>query len=145
MNSGTVLAGTEGCTSMAKGSRAMLATGAVSRMKLKLKLVVEGGVDRVHESGHKERISVRGRVHDHLGGDIAGSSWSVLDDELLAEPLRQPLSYQACHDVGATGGGKSDNDAHRPRRIGLRPSDARHGRQRSRAGGEMQKISARKF
>jgi hypothetical protein len=32
--------------------------------------------------------------HDGLGADIAGSSWSVLDDELLAEPLRQPLSYQ---------------------------------------------------
>ena len=30
--------GTEGCTSMAKGSRPMLATGAMSRMKLKLSL-----------------------------------------------------------------------------------------------------------
>src|SRR5262252_5985543 len=93
--------------------------------EIEIELVVEGGVDRVHESSHKERISVRGRVHDRLGADIAGSSWSVLDDELLAEPLRQPLSYQACHDVGATGGGKSDDDAHRPRRIGLRPCDTR--------------------
>jgi len=61
--------------------------------EIEIELAVEAGVDRVHESGHKERISVRGRVHDHLGADIAGSSWSVLDDELLAEPLRQPLSY----------------------------------------------------
>src|SRR5262245_60992992 len=61
--------------------------------EIEIELVVEGGVDRVHESGHEERISVGGRVHDHLGADIAGSSWSVLDDELLAEPIRQPLSY----------------------------------------------------
>ena len=47
-----------------------------------------------------------------------------LDDELLAELIRQPLSYQACHDVGGTTGGKSDNDAHGPGRIGLSPSDA---------------------
>src|SRR5262249_50454210 len=30
--------------------------------EIKIELVVEGGVDRVHESGHKERISVRGAV-----------------------------------------------------------------------------------
>src|SRR6516165_12659665 len=63
--------------------------------EIEIELVVEGGIDRVHESSHKERISVRGRVHDHLGADIADSSWSVLDYELLAELLRQPLSYQA--------------------------------------------------
>src|SRR5215468_5738475 len=45
--------------------------------EIEIELVVEGGVDRVHESSHKERISVRGRVYDHLGADIAGSSWSV--------------------------------------------------------------------
>ena len=32
-------------------------------------------------------------------------------------------------------------DAHRPRRIGLRPRDARHGRQRGSARGQMQKLS----
>jgi len=36
MNSGTVLAGTEGLTSMTSGPLAMLATGAISRMKSKL-------------------------------------------------------------------------------------------------------------
>jgi hypothetical protein len=34
MNSGTVLAGTDGCTSMTRGTLATLATGAMSRMKL---------------------------------------------------------------------------------------------------------------
>ena len=39
----------------------------------------------------------------------------------------------------------ADDDAHRPRRIGLRPRDARHGRQRGSARGQMQKISTGKF
>jgi hypothetical protein len=30
----------------------------------------------------------------------------VLDDELLTEPLREPLTDQAREDVGAVGGGK---------------------------------------
>ena len=42
-------------------------------------------------------------------------------------------------------GGLPDNDAHRPRWIGLRPSNMRHGRQRGSARGQMQKISAGKF
>jgi len=37
MNSGTVFAGTDGFTSMISGVLAMLATGALSRMKLKLR------------------------------------------------------------------------------------------------------------
>src|SRR5205823_2319878 len=38
------------------------------------------------------------------------------------------------------------DDAHRPRRIGLRPSDPRHGRERGSARCQMQKLpSARKF
>jgi hypothetical protein len=64
---------------------------------------------------------------------------------LLAEALRQPLPYQSRDDVTWASGGKADNDAHRPRWIGLRPRDARHGRQRGSARCQMQKISAGKF
>src|SRR5215472_16369695 len=110
--------------------------------EIEIELVVEGGVDRVHSNASEKRIAVGGRTYNGLGGDIAGSSWSVLDDELLAEPLRQPLSYQACHDVGATSGRKSDNDAHRSRRIGLRPRDPRHYWQRGSACCQMEKLSA---
>ena len=42
-------------------------------------------------------------------------------------------------------GGKADDDAHRPRRIGLRPRSARHGRQRGSTRCQMQKVSAGKF
>jgi hypothetical protein len=34
MNSATVLAGNDGCTTMTRGWRMMVATGAISRMKL---------------------------------------------------------------------------------------------------------------
>jgi hypothetical protein len=40
---------------------------------------------------------------------------------------------------------KRDDPAYRPRRIAFRPSDARQSRQRGRACGQMQKISAGKF
>ena len=46
--------------------------------------------------------------------------------------------------VPAASGGRNDH-AHRPRRIGLRASNPRHGRQRGRARGQMQKLAAAKF
>ena len=48
----------------------------------------------------EERIAVRARSHDRLGGDIGARARSVFDDEWLAEPLRQPLTDQARDDVG---------------------------------------------
>jgi hypothetical protein len=62
-----------------------------------------------------------------------------------AEPLRQRLTYQARDDVARPASRKTDNDAHRPRRIRLRESKARDGRQRGSARCEMEKISAGKF
>jgi hypothetical protein len=44
---------------------------------------------------------------------------------------------QARDDVGRAAGRKADDDAHRPRRIGLRPREARDGRQHGSAGGQM--------
>jgi hypothetical protein len=61
---------------------------------------------------------------------------------LLTELLGEPLTYYARDDVNRLTRGKSDDDAHRPRRIGLRPSKARDGRQRGSARGQMQKLSA---
>src|SRR6516165_2159555 len=75
--------------------------------QIEIELVVERGVDRVDRSGDKERVSIRRRTHDRLGADIARRARPILDDKLLPEALRQPLPYQACHDVGCTAGGKS--------------------------------------
>src|SRR5262249_59335760 len=66
----------------------------------------------------------------------------VLNDEWLAQALRQPLTHQACEDVGRPASGKADNDAHRPRWIGLRPRYSRDGRERGSAGGQMQEFAA---
>jgi hypothetical protein len=55
------------------------------------------------------------------------------------------LTHQARDYVDTAARGKADEDAHRLGRIGLRPSDARDGRQRGRACCEMQELATRKF
>jgi hypothetical protein len=50
------------------------------------------------------------------------------------------LTDQAPDYVDTPASGKADDDAHRPRRIGLRPSETRDCRQRGSAGGQMQKL-----
>src|SRR5260370_6211861 len=87
-------------------------------------------------------MAVRAWVRGRVGAIFAPSSGSVLVHKFRAEPLRQPLSYQACHDVGGTTGRKSDNDA---RRISLRPRAARRGRERGSTPCQMQKSPAGKF
>src|SRR5262245_24333807 len=85
-------------------------------------------------------MAVRRRAHDDLGADIAGCARPVLDDKRLAKSLRNPLSQQTGEDVGRTASWERDDDAHRPRRISLRPRDPRDCRQRGCAGGQMQKL-----
>src|SRR6516164_11214389 len=113
--------------------------------KNEIELVVERRVDRVRGTYHEQRVAVRWRAHDRLGGNIAGSTWPALDDEWLAEPLRQRLTDQARDDLDYATGRKADDDAHRPRGAGLRPSETRHGRERGRNRGQMQKLTAGKF
>src|SRR5262245_57701108 len=48
-------------------------------------------------------------------------------------------------DVDPAPRGVAHDDAHGPRRIGLRPRDARYGRERGGARGQMQKFAAGKF
>src|SRR5215472_7079543 len=133
MNSGTVLAGNDGFTTMTWDWRVMVATGAMSRAKLEL--VVKRRVDRAAWRDHEERITVRGRAHDRLGADVAAPARSVVDDKWLAQPFRQPLAHRACHGVGRPAGRKWHDPAHRPRRVGLRESDVRDDRQRGGARG----------
>src|SRR5262245_48778096 len=112
--------------------------------KTELEIFVERRVDRVRGTYHEQRVAVRWRAPDRLGGNIAGSPWPALDDEWLAEPLRQRLTDQARDDVDYATGRKARNDPHRPRRIGLRPSDAGCGRKRGSARCQLQKLSAEK-
>jgi len=113
--------------------------------EIEAEIFIKRRIDRIARRDLQERVSVRRRSQSGLGADIARSASAVLDDELAAETLREPLCHHARNDVGGAPGGKADDDAHRPRRIGLRPSEAGHGRQRGSARCQMQKLSAGKF
>src|SRR5439155_9230656 len=88
-----------------------------------------------------ERMSVRRCAHDRLSGDIAGSTQPVLDDEWLAEPF-QPLTNQARKDVRRAARCNANNDAHRPRRKGLRPCHTTCCRERSNTRCQTQESTA---
>src|SRR5262249_10109907 len=105
----------------------------------------ERRVDRLCRTDHEQRMAVRRCAHDGFCGDVGTGPRPVLDPELLAESLRKPWCYPARADVGRAPGGSADDQASRPRGIGLCPCDARHSRQRRSTGGQMQKISAGKF
>src|SRR5262249_33988654 len=62
-------------------------------------------------------------------------------DDLACAPGEQTRTLKIEHAARR----ERHDDAHRPRRIGLRPRDPRDGRQRGSACGEMEKISAGKF
>src|SRR6516225_5189089 len=113
--------------------------------EIEIELVVERRIDCVESTDQEQRVAVGRGTHDRLGGDVAAGSRTVVDDERLTEPLRKPLTYQARRDVRTASGREANNDAHRPRRIGLRASETGGDRQRGRAHGQMQKISAAKF
>src|SRR5215469_17893492 len=89
--------------------------------EIEIEVVVKRYADRIIRRDQEERVAVRSCAHDRLGADSAATTGPVLDDEWLAEPLRQPLSDQARHDVGAARGSICDNDAYRPCRICLSP------------------------
>src|SRR5258707_11182063 len=110
--------------------------------EIEAEICVERGVDRIRGANLQKRIAIGGCLHDRLGGDGAGSARSVLDYELLAQPVRQPLSHQACRDVGGSASRKADDNADRPRRIGLRPRYARYSRERGSTRCQMQELSS---
>jgi hypothetical protein len=105
-------------------------------------LVIDGSVNRVVWTDHEECVAVGRRPDRSLGGDVAGGAGPILDDDLLAKLLRQPLTQQAADHVLRAAGGKADEQTHRPDRISLRPCNARHSRKRGSARGQMQKSSA---
>ena len=128
-----------------EGDRDDACDGCDVAEEVETKFLVKRRIDRGRRADQEECVSVRRRIHDHLRTNIAAGSRPVLDDKLLAETLRQPLADQTSDDVGRSAGGKWDDDAHRPRRIGFRPRDAGCGRQGGGAGGQMQESAAGKF
>src|SRR5262249_26450846 len=82
---------------------------------------------------------------DHFGRDVAGGARPIFDHEALAEPIGEPLTEQTGDDVVSAAGRKPDDQAHRSRRKGLRPGDARHHRQSRRSRRKLEKWPADKF
>src|SRR5215468_7769308 len=105
--------------------------------EIEVEFVIECRVERVEGTDYEQGVAVCRRAHDRLGCDVAAGSRTVVDDERLTKPLREPLTYQTRYDVRTASGREANNDAHRPRRVGLRPSEARDGRERGSARGQM--------
>src|SRR3977135_3181064 len=96
--------------------------------EIEVELIVKRRIDRIGDTAQEKRVAVCRRTHDRLGPDIAASTWPVVDDEGLAAPLREVLAHKTRYYVIRSTRRKPDHDAHGPRRIGLRPSETRHGR-----------------
>src|SRR5262245_65308575 len=113
--------------------------------EIEVELVVERRVACVRRADEEEGVAVRRRTYDRLSADIGAAARPALNDEWLAEPLRQPLPDQTCEAVLRATGGSRHNQAHRLRRISLRPGEARHGWERSSTSYQMQKPTACRF
>src|SRR6516165_2738136 len=110
--------------------------------EIEAELIIKGHIDGVRRSRQEERVAVGRGTHDGLGADIVAGTRPIIDDELLAEPLREPLSHQAREDIDRAARRGRRDQAHRPRRIDLPPCAPRDSRQRGCTCGQMQKISA---
>src|SRR6516162_8687242 len=113
--------------------------------EIEIQLVVERRVKGVRHTHGEQRMAVRSCAHDGLGGNVATSTRPVLDHELLAEALRQPLADWARIDIDSTAGRKADDYSHRPRWISLRRCDPREGWKCGSASGQRQKLPAVKL
>jgi len=113
--------------------------------KIVAELLEQRRVDRIDRIDEEQRVAVCWRAHYGLGPNIVAAARPVLDDELLAEPLRQPAGDQARRDIGRRAGGRGDDHAHGARGIGLRPADPRHHWKHSSAGSQMQECAAGRF
>lgn len=59
-------------------------------------------VDRVCEQRKQQRVTVRGRLRDDFGTDIAARARPVIDDDGLAEPIGEPSRHDAGENIGIT-------------------------------------------
>src|SRR5262245_15881816 len=82
--------------------------------EIEIELIVERDVECVVDADQEKRIAVGRCGHYGFGGDVAAAAGSVLDNELLAEAVGEPLRHEARPGVGGTAGSKTNYDAHRP-------------------------------
>src|SRR5215831_13624998 len=92
--------------------------------------VIQGWIDDDGVRNHEHGIAIRRCLCPLTHSDIAASTANVFDIELFSEMFGQLLCDEASEYVGRTAGRERNDHTHRPCRIGLRPRNARHGRQR---------------
>src|SRR6476646_9475595 len=113
--------------------------------EIEIEFVVKCRVDGAAWTDHEQRVAIRCRLHDSLGGNIGAGSRPIFDDEWLAESLRLPLTHQARKDVGPTARGNAHDPAHRPQGISFCPGNARQRSECGSTGCQMQDMTARKL
>ena len=111
----------------------------------KIEVVVERRVDRRRRADEEKRVTVGGRMGDRIGADVGAGARPVLDNELLAEALRQPLADQTRDDVEGAAGRNADDDPYRPCRPGCARAMREIAGERRSTRHHMHKSAARKF
>ena len=92
-----------------------------------------------------QRVAIgRGARHSRRADAAAGAA-DIFDHDRLTERGLHVLGQDARQRSGGAARRERHDNGDRPRRIGLRPSDARRGRQRGSARGQMQEFAAVKF
>ena len=112
--------------------------------KVEIELLEKRSVDGVRWADLEQRIAIRWRLDDRFCADVAACTRTIVDNESLAQALREPLTHQTCKNVVGAAGREWDDDAHRPRRIGLRLCDLRDSRERGNARRQVQETATRK-
>jgi hypothetical protein len=57
--------------------------------EVELEIIVERRVAGIGKTGRQQRVAIGCGIQDVLGGDIGAGARPVLDNDLLAKPLRQ--------------------------------------------------------
>jgi hypothetical protein len=61
--------------------------------EVEMEVRVKRRIDCICRSRQEQCVTVGGRIHDGLSGYGAAGARTVLNDELLTKPLRQPLPH----------------------------------------------------
>ena len=120
-----------------------IATGMRSVEKLKLRFEYIDVLMALTELAMNSVVAVGAAMRRRLGADVVAAAGAVLDRERLAELVGQPLRDQAGGEIGGAAGRGGDDDAHRPRRIGLREGHAGQRGQHRCGSGDLEKPAAR--
>src|SRR5215470_7429650 len=63
--------------------------------KIEIEPLIKSRVNGIRWIDQKERVAICRPAGDCLRGNISASTWAVLDNKLLGESLRQPLTNKA--------------------------------------------------